>query len=247
MAKRQPEHEKEPNAERWLLSYADFITLLMIFFVVMYSMSIVDQNKFQNLAQHLGAVFGNGNPSQIIPKDSGLDGLMKDMPTNQETVELDRVYEEEKKFAEENNLGPNAHIYMDERGLVISLNESLLFDSGSADVGIEAQTLLKTIAVSISKLPNYIRVEGFTDNVPIRTSKFPSNWELASQRAINVAKILVDSGLSSGKVSNVSYGEFRPIVKNDSDANRKLNRRVDIVILKTELNVLEPRIDSTAQ
>lgn len=243
MAKKREHESEHSNSERWLLSYADFITLLMIFFVVMYSMSTVDKNKFQQMAQYLGAVFGNGNPTQITSKDGGLSGLLPDMQNNPK-IELNETMQRLEKYIEENKLEPAATIRMDERGLVVSLNESLLFKSGSADVGAEAATMLSKITNAIIMLPNYVRIEGFTDNVPINTARFPSNWELASQRAINVMDILISNGLEPAKVSAVSYGEHRPEVPNDTPEHRQLNRRVDIVIIKTELNKLEPTMEA---
>jgi chemotaxis protein MotB len=240
MAKRHMEEEHAGNHERWLLTYADLITLLMIFFIVMYSMSAVDKNKFQVVAEQLGVVFGDGQV--ILIKDSGAGGLLKDIPYNPK-VELDETQKKLQDYIEANGLGTMASIYKDERGMVVSLSEGLLFPSGSAELDVKSHEILKKIAGAISVLPNYVRVEGFTDNIPIRSVHYKSNWELASQRAINVAQILIGGGSAPQRISTVSYGEYRPIVPNDNEVNRKLNRRVDIVVMTQENSKLEPKMN----
>lgn len=239
MAKRKESHEGHENAERWLLTYSDLITLLMIFFVVLYSMSQVDQQKFISVANAMGVVMGDG-PS-IVNANMGLNGVIEGGGVGKDTTgELDQTEQSLEQMVSEANLGDQATIYMDERGIVISLNEVLLFRPGSADINDKAKGILKKIAQKVDLLPNYVVVEGFTDNVPINTARFPSNWELAAGRAINVTKLLVGYGFSPEKISAKSYGEFRPGYSNDTAAHRSKNRRVDIIIMKTEHSKLEP-------
>lgn len=133
-------------------------------------------------------------------------------------------------------------VSINERGLVICLKEVLLFDSGSADLKPEAAETIKVVGRSIASMPNSFRVEGHTDNIPIHTAFFPSNWDLASKRAINVLEVLVnDAEINPEKLSAIGYGEYQPLVPNDSNLNRALNRRVDIVVLKHELIQDEPK------
>jgi chemotaxis protein MotB len=120
------------------------------------------------------------------------------------------------------------------------LVEGLLFPSGSANINKEAVSTLEDLANVIKSVDNFIRVEGSTDNVPIHSAQYESNWELASQRAINVAKLMIDQGVDASRISAVSYGEYRPVAPNDSEDNKQLNRRVDIVFLDASLNVYEP-------
>lgn len=236
MAKRHMEEEHAGNHERWLLTYSDLITLLMIFFIVMYSMSEMDKNKFQGMAEQLGIVFGDGQVISV--KDSGPGGLLKDISYNP----MDETQKKLEEYFEDSGLGSMANIYRDERGMVVSLNEGLLFSSGSAELDEKSREIIIKITGAILGLPNYVRIEGFTDNVPIRSVRYKSNWELASQRAINVSQILIDSGFAPQKISTVSYGEYRPIVPNDNENNRKLNRRVDIVVMTQENSKLEPKM-----
>lgn len=239
MARRRVKEEQVRNSESWLSTFADLITLLMVFFILLYSMSEVDKNKFKAVAEQLNVAMGGRSLAGTT--DSGSNGLLKDMPDNPE-ADLDDTLDKLGKIIEDNGISSLAYIHKDERGIVISLNEKLLFNLGSADVGKESQKILKKIAETLSKLSNYIRVEGFTDNIPIRTEEYPSNWELASHRAINVAKILIKNGIKAEMLSTASYGEYRPAFLNDNEENRRLNRRVDIVVIKTELNKLEPKI-----
>lgn len=243
MAKRRSEEEHAGNHERWLLTYSDLITLLMIFFVVLYSMGQIDNQKFIAVANALGIAMGDG--PRIVEANIGLNGILEGGGKGQENQgELDQTEKQIEEYVETNNLGSLANIYMDERGLVVSLNEVLLFELGSADVDAHAKEILEKIGDMIAKLPNYVTVEGFTDDLPIKTAKFPSNWELAAQRAINVSKILIADGVSPEKISARSYGEFRPAYPNTTSENRKKNRRVDIIILKSEHNKLEPQMQN---
>lgn len=155
---------------------------------------------------------------------------------------LGEIEKQLKGFIKENNLQGAVTSYIDERGLVISLQDSLLFDLGSADVRPEEKEVLIKIGDMLKSLPNHIRVEGFTDDLPIHNNKFDSNWELSVIRATNVVKILVNEvGIEPARISAVGYGEYRPVVPNNSEENRRLNRRVDIVIMNTEYNKWEPK------
>jgi chemotaxis protein MotB len=242
MAKKHREEEHAGNHERWLLTYADLITLLMIFFVVMYSMSQVDKAKFDSVAAQLSIVMGGG--SVISAQDPGANGILKDMPTPSKS-EMDIAQDKLEEYIVDNGLGDNAKVYRDERGLIVSLNEGLLFSSGSAELDMDSQIVLAKIANAIKGLPNYVRVEGFTDNVPIKTYKFASNWELASQRAINVSKLIIDNGLVPERLSTVSYGEYRPLFPNDSDEHKKQNRRVDIIVIDKQNDTMEPKAQAS--
>jgi len=247
--KRHEEHEKD-NTERWLLSYADFITLLMIFFLVMYSMSRIDAAKFQQLSKTLGKslngtqyiISGSPGPSLITGESSG-----QTLPTPNGSVDQNNFTDIQQMlngFIQENNLQGTVSHYVDDRGLVVSLNNAAIFDSGSAELHDYQMNIVIKIGEMLQKLPNYIRVEGHTDNRPINNTRFPSNWELSVLRATSVVQVLIkDVGIAPDKISAVGFGEYRPMAPNDSEANMKLNRRVDIVIMKTEYNKWEPNLN----
>jgi chemotaxis protein MotB len=253
------EHEKE-SSERWLLTYSDMITLLLVLFIMMYTISKVDTQKFNALAESLGIVMNpNGEVGSAGSGDSSsADAALADAgyTVSQSTPEPeastaasataavsfddDKLLSKIQSFITTDGLSAYVSVHSEERGVVVSLVEGLLFSSGSADINDSAISTLAELTGVIKTVDNYIRVEGSTDNVPIHSALYESNWELASQRAINVAKLMVDQGVDASRLSAVSYGEYRPVAPNDSEDNKQLNRRVDIVFLDTSLNVYEP-------
>lgn len=254
----------EGGMERWLISYADFITLLMVFFVVMYAMSKVDVNKYAAMASSLSQVL-SGQTMTIMDSPGpavvqGLSGKELKEGQAQQQAELKEVKEQIEKFIESEQfqasmkdtgqtstkLSDYINIIEQERGLVISFKDALLFTSGSAELTLQAKLIIRQIGMAMGSIPNYIRVEGHTDNRPISTSKFPSNWELSVMRASNVVHILQqDCGIDPSRLSAVGYGEFRPLVPNDDSIGQAMNRRVDIVILKKKYDYFEPATEKT--
>lgn len=270
MAKRKKkggggEGEGGGGMERWLLSYADFITLLMVFFVVMYAMSKVDVQKYAAMANSLSLVL-SGQPISSLDSPGpsmvkGQAGTNKPDPEGSSAAENQRQIEEVKKLVEEFiktedqqaaeagktgntsavKLSDNIIVYEQERGLVISFKDTMLFASGSDELNAYARDIISQLGVTLLKLPNYIRVEGHTDNRPINTPKFPSNWELSVLRASNVVHVLREgSGIPAERLSIIGYGEYRPLVSNDTEVGQAMNRRVDIVILKKKYDYFEP-------
>ncbi|AHF07815.1 OmpA/MotB family protein [Desulfitobacterium metallireducens] len=273
--KRQEEPEKD-NGERWLLTYSDLITLLMVFFVVLYSMSQIDANKFKAVAESLNAALGGGGPTAQIdvgqspsgpsifetgnPQSNTQNpGTNKEIDksvnaqnagqgtqpgqgnSDAENMTIEGIKSKLDKFAADNGIQTQLVSSVEERGLVISIQETLLFESGSADVTPRAREILDKINTVLASAPNYIKVEGHTDNLPISTTRFPSNWELSVLRATNVLHIMAAPGtISPDRLSAAGYGEFRPLTSNDTDAGRARNRRVDLVILRSKYDSTEP-------
>jgi len=239
MIRHEEDEGKKENSERWLLTYSDMITLLMIFFIVLYTMSSVNSQKFQQIAASLGKTFDGTN--YVIGQQSGNSILDSIKTTGTNGTNDNSIASQLDKLIKQYNLQNMVTYKVDERGFVISLNDTLLFDTGSADVKPDQKETLIKIGNILKSMPNYIRVEGYTDNVPINNNQFHSNWELSVIRATNVVEILVnDVKMDPAKISAVGYGEYRPIVPNDSDKNRQLNRRVDIVIMNIDYNKWEP-------
>ncbi len=257
--KHQPEKE---NGERWLVTYADLITLLMIFFVLMYTMSQVDARKYSAVANSLSLVLTGqalsvletqgpsmveGISGQLVPEGPG--EISQNQGQLQEVKELIQEFIENKDVepppgstgGKSTKLGDYIMVYEQERGLVISFKDTLLFNSGSDELNDQARVIIRQVGEALAKLPNYIRVEGHTDNLPIHTAKFQSNWELSVLRAANVVHVLhEDVGIPADKLSIIGYGEYRPLVPNDDAEGRSINRRVDIVILKKKYDYFEP-------
>lgn len=260
MARKRTEEPEKDTSERWLLTYSDLITLLMIFFVVMYSMSRVDADKFQAMAESLSIALGGGTPAQVEigtspsgpnlietypaqpqegkgPKDG--EGNGDGTGTDMENMTIETIKQKLDKFAEDNGIETKLVSSIEERGLVISIQDTLLFESGAAVITPKAREILDKINNVLASAPNYIKVEGHTDNLPINTSRFPSNWELSVLRATNVVHIMQEI-IPAEQLSATGYGEYRPLTSNDTEAGRARNRRVDLVILRSKYDLTEP-------
>lgn len=248
--------EKPENNERWLLTYSDLITLLMVLFVILYASSNIDTTKYKQLATSFQEAF-NITPASggqvAVVEGQTIDNSNTSTATGAATstvVPGNSVMSEEEKLkqvkAEVDNLiiqsGLNNSVVtkVEERGLVISFTDSVFFDSGKAIIKEDYKKQLIEIAKVLNKMDNYIRVEGHTDNVAIKTEMFNSNWQLSTVRAANVVEIFINEcGISPNKLSANGYGEFRPIQSNDTEAGRAANRRVDIVILNSKFSQSE--------
>ncbi len=243
MARRRRGEDKE-NLERWLLTYADLITLLLAFFIVMYSMSRIDAKKFGKMSEALSGALHGGQAAIRVGDDLGMapgKGVLKvgHLMTIGRKIQ-DKFSIIDRKLGRPENERP-VSTEVTERGLVIHIMESALFESGSAELHTRAKETLDLIAVDLTDVKNHIRVEGHTDNLPISTDKFPSNWELSSARATEVVKYLIENHrIPPGKVSALGYGEYRPIRPNNNPENQAKNRRVDVVVLTRELSAAEP-------
>lgn len=239
--RRSRHQDGHANHERWLVSYADFITLLFAFFTMMYAMSTVDAQKFRTLAHAMQAAFearmpagagraGEGDPAQPNDGANGLlpagAGFSPDAGDTMAVLERDITARLGEAIALK-----QVTLQRDERGLVISIREAGSFQTGRADLSPDAVEVLNQIGSAVVSATNHLRVEGHTDDVPIRTERFASNWELSTTRATNVIAHLVATGVAPRRLSAAGYGEFHPLVSNDSDADRATNRRVDIIIL----------------
>ncbi len=246
MGKIPPAAEKD-RSERWLLTYADLITLLLIFFIVLYVMSTRDVVKFQVMADSIVEAFtGTRNIVGEAPGPSfmhGIKGLNRTGQTKETKQRLKAEYirQEMERVAESQNMGSAISVNMEDRGIVIRMEEKVLFGSGEADLGPEAREILQKVSqiLKINKT-QYMRIEGHTDNVPIASSRFPSNWELAAVRATSVVRLLVQNGIDPRMLSEAGYGEHRPIADNATPKGRAKNRRVEIVLLAEQLNKSEP-------
>lgn len=246
--RRKKHEEGHDNNERWLLTYSDLITLLMIFFIVMYSMSNLDKQKYQQIASGLNKAMGGGGKN-IIGVDKGVAVDQDWQPTNTEVVQaeeknkLEEVKKQVDQYLQQNGLSQSVDTKVEERGLVLSFKDSLFFDSGQSDIKTDEVRKLVDIGKILNMKAvsdNYIRVEGHTDNVPISTYQYKSNWDLSVIRASNVAQLLIaQSGIVPQRVSALGYGEFRPIADNNTVAGKAKNRRVDIIIMSSKYNEVE--------
>ncbi len=230
-------HEEHENHERWLVSYADFITLLFAFFVVMYSISSVNEGKFRTVSESIKAALnpivsppasptpfqvGNNRPATIVPnavpsKEVAVRRLHQALKSLQASVPIETIHVTE----------PG------DSTIVLSLPESVLFESGAAALRAEALPFLQALAEVLVELDRQIRVQGHTDNVSIHSALFPSNWELSAIRAVTVVRALSELyGVPKHNLSAVGYADSRPVMDNTTPEHRAKNRRVEIVILE---------------
>ncbi|MDT4330276.1 flagellar motor protein MotD [Methylomonas sp. MED-D] len=246
--RRKPPHQSD-NHDRWMVSYADFVTLLFAFFVVMYSISSVNKGKYETFSESLDqALFHNekvqrdAEPIQIgaipttvqpieLPNLVTAEERELSEEIMQEKRRLDEVSQEFQRalqpFVESQLVGIKKHDFWVE----LEMNSELLFASGKAELSAKAIPVLQKVAEAIRDVPNVINVEGYTDNVPISTGYFPSNWDLSSARATSVVKELVKNNIPSTRLSAVGYGEFHPIADNNHEEGRFKNRRVVLVLM----------------
>jgi chemotaxis protein MotB len=247
---RRREEKKKDNLERWLLTYSDLITLLMVFFVVLYSLSSLNVKKYQAVAVSLAQEMGGGG--QSVLNDPGVSlapGVSVNSPVDenitskdlQELNTLEQLRKELQDYIDQNELNGKVAVTIEERGVVISFQDVALFPLGSAELTADAKEMVGKIGLIIMKTPQYIRVEGHTDNLPINTSLYPSNWELSVARATSVVQELIHSlNFPPYRLSATGYGEFRPRVPNGTEFQHQQNRRVDIVALKSKYETAEP-------
>jgi chemotaxis protein MotB len=260
---RKKEHAHE-NHERWLLTYADMITLLVAFFIMLYAMSVMNQHKFQQVAISVRSGFGGnviGSAPSILDGrgESTADISMTEQGSgdiNKEVQEIapqlvprallvhgngggsplmDKTLQRLKDVIKSEHLEKTVMVQSEERGIVVTvLTDKFLFDQGQADLRPQFTYVLDSVSRPLRAIPNLVRIEGHTDDLPICTPKFPSNWELSATRATNVLRYFVDQNeLPAARLSVAGYADTRPLVPNTSDENRALNRRVEIVVLKT--------------
>ncbi|ADG06859.1 OmpA family protein [Kyrpidia tusciae] len=247
--RRRPEDGKI-NQERWLITYSDLITLLMIFFVIMYAMSKVDMYKFVNLSASLSQALYNQNQVQL--KGLGTTGLIAAQPsagppgrvppapdflkTPEQVAEerqLAQIKLQLQSFIQKQGVAGQVVVEDKPKGLLISLRDVILFDTGKADLKPEARKLLDGLLPFLAQVGNPLEIEGHTDNRPIHTAQFPSNWELSTARALTVLEYLQAKGIDPKRLSATGYGEWRPVASNDNPEGQALNRRVNITIERT--------------
>lgn len=233
---------------RWLLTYSDLITLMMAFFVVMYAMSSVDKKKYETLSATLRqALHVEGSGNSVIADQLGQAQMETPSPNDlqalkaKEDAEYQQIIDKVKNTANSEEMGSVVFI-IDERGLVISFLDTLLFDLGHADLRQNALSVLDRVAAAVKNSAKIIRVEGHTDDLPIATLQYPSNWNLSAARAITVTSYFITQhAIDPRRLSATGYGEYRPIVPNINEENRKKNRRVDIVVLRSAVQAFETR------
>jgi chemotaxis protein MotB len=251
---RKKQHEKEANHERWLVSYADFITLLFAVFVTLYAMSQTDKKKVEEVMASMRDSFGYSTSSPASKPSVIEAGAISIIPSLHKISQAPRRGKSKggeqdfkvtkasiEAYLQKAGAQAKVSVSISQRGLVVSLKEAGFFDSGSSTLKQSSYTLLNDVVSSLASYSNGVRVEGHTDNVPMSSHAFPSNWELSTARATNVLQYLTrQDDFDPGKISATGYGEYRPISDNSNDEGRRKNRRVDIVLLSDQSERNEP-------
>ncbi len=282
---RRKQHEEHANHEAWAIPYADLMTLLLAFFVVMYAISSLNEGKYRVMADALTTAFGGaprtitqvqvGNmqiqggghdtPS-VIRSPSMTGGAMADptqLPSMASHMRMPvSAHNREQLERAERQLGQIANrlsealaplvkqgvitVRRTELWIEVEINSDILFGTGSAALGADARETLGKLADVLLDAPNGVRVEGHTDNLPIATAQFPSNWELSAARAASVVHLFADHGVQPQRLAMVGYGEFRPRESNDAAAGRNRNRRVMVIILADQAGAASLPASTTA-
>lgn len=253
---RKRKQKNEGGAPAWQTTFSDLMSLLLTFFILLFSMSTVSEEHFRQAAESLRAALIGSSSDGILDHNGqtiadfefdSLDGN-SDLPalndqgelegSNQENVipeEVNELYETVMGYMEAEGIESEVTITRDAEGVYIDIKEAVLFSPGSAIITSSGRETLGTLAGLFDLFDNQLIIEGFTDDVPMNTSQFPSNWELSTARAVSVLRYLSEAyGLDPSRLSATGYGEHRPIVPNDSEENRAQNRRVNMVIVHEE-------------
>ena len=221
-----------PPAGSWLTTWSDLVTLLLCFFVLLYSFSALDVDKFR---QFVASFQGQG----IL--DGGRAPITDDPPLAPDSSTEDTsgpfyadngllmIYIQE--YLKENGIEGHVDVYREERGVLIQIKDHVFFDSARADIRADGMPLLNKLATLLDEMPNDVVIEGHTDNIPIRTAEFPTNWELSAARSARVVRYFTEiRGLDARRFAAMGYGEFHPVASNATAAGRNQNRRVVLLI-----------------
>lgn len=249
MSRKAPEAEKPENHERWIVSYADMLTLLFALFVVLYAIGDTNPKKLDEVRKSIDKAFAVGvltstdGASPIFEGGGGLTPSIAEIQARQ----LATISESLALYASENGLGSQLQVRSDAGAITVSLADNLLFDSGSATLKPGSQEVILEVAGLFASIPNEIRIEGHTDSVPVNNPDFATNWELSSARATTVLRFLVEvAGLPQSRLSSAAYADTRPLGDNATVEGRALNRRADIVIVYPTAAEIQDRLTPTS-
>lgn len=247
MARQKKPDDVPAGAPAWMTTYGDMVTLLLCFFVMLLSFSTIQEAKFHDAVSSLKGAFGVlKNPDSVIMQE---EVVVPRADTN-EWQEMLHELQQVRQVLAEQGLAEEVHLSIEKEGITIQIATPMLFEPAKADLKAEGARVLDRLAKALLALDTEIRVEGHTDNVPISSEQFPSNWELSAARAVAVLKYLIGQGLPPDQLAAVGYGEYQPVAPNDTEQGRHRNRRVDIFVRKTEAlarSVQETGSDTSVQ
>ena len=230
--------EESRSIPPWVITFADMVTLLMVFFILLFAIGTIEQEKWRQLKESLREALGADAIEEMGTKQ-GLDVIQTQV--DEQTVhgvdevgamvnrEMEDIISEVEEFVFKNKLAGEVRVSSDERGAVITISDVVLFPAGSAEMTPKGRTTLRQVFDVLKQFNYNIKVEGHTDNTPIHTLRYPSNWELSASRASEVAHMLIKDGYPPERLSVEGFAEFRPKVPNTSPENRAVNRRIEVV------------------
>ena len=231
---------EEEGGEAWLLPYSDLMTLLLAVFIVLFAVSQVNEQKAQMMSEAFTDQMMTQRFADAKVTAEGQTSTNTTGGAISEEQQMEQLKEELDARLKSENLTASVTTKIDERGLVVSLSNAIIFDPGSAEIKKENVNVLLEIADTVSVMNNFIRIEGHTDNVPMNSSQYPSNWDLSVARAANVVRLLTtQSKITPDRLIAVGYGEYRPIDDNSTEAGRAKNRRIDIIVMSSNYNQME--------
>ncbi len=245
MARKKREDEPD-NQSRWLVSYADFITLLFAFFVVMYAISSVNESKYRELTRSIGSAFGlKGLPSFAIDEKTAVGTVtpIQSLANRKKALGNLEIRKEREKmtgigrdlvdifspFIKEGKV----KVVQNASGVNVEISASILFASAEASLSSQSKEVLREVAHLLKNEPNHIQVEGFSDNLPIHSLQYPSNWELSSARASSVVRLFVENGIAENRLVAIGRAANDPIADNATPEGRSRNRRISLTVLTT--------------
>ncbi len=237
-----PEEEKKEaaaGAPAWMATFADLVTLLMCFFVLLFAMSTTQQETYKELVKSLRSALG----AQAVPESGTREGLTmhavpSEEPSENQAIdelggmiekEMEEIVSEVRELVLFNKLGGEVSVTKTEDGVVITLSDLLLFKKGGTALAPKGMDILKKVAVVLAKLAYHVKIKGHTDSAPMSSSRYPSNWELSSARASTVVRLLIVNGVPPQYISAEGYAHYHPVATNDTEKGRSYNRRVEIV------------------
>lgn len=240
MARKQKPEECKQKVAEYMLTYGDMMTLLLCFFVLLFSFSSIDAKKFEAIMESFSGALGVLDGGTTVQDSPMLDSGLQDINTSSEVLEMENFQSLENKiqnYLEANNLTEDISVLNEDAGLLLRFQDNIIFDSGSDQMKPQALNIISYIAQLLKAeefQDKFISIEGHTDNVPVSSPRFPSNWELSVARSSNVVRFLVQQNdIDPERISAAGYSEYHPVSDNSTAEGRAQNRRVDIMILKT--------------
>ncbi|WZL74850.1 OmpA family protein [Clostridiaceae bacterium 35-E11] len=247
-SRRKKQNEVKAGSPEWMTTFSDLMTLLLCFFVLLFAFSTIDVKKFTAVMQSFQGSLGILEGGKTIETIPYIDQALNEDKTTKQLEELEdfkKLKEDVEAYLSANGMEQQILVDLEARGLLLRFKDNVLFDSGHAELKKEAKETLEFLSNLLQQkefLDKYIRVEGHTDSDPIiRSKKYPTNWELSVTRASNVVRFLIEqTGMQPERLSASGYGQYHPVAPNDIDENKAKNRRVDIVILRSNFIKAEP-------